>query len=95
MYLDEIAIMPTRKALDTEFEMALHQVSSKNFPLDVYVLLMAYKNQALHGDNNSKRPERFSMVLETLIHDAWQKLKGMEASEAKVEFIKLSRKPIV
>lgn len=92
MYLDEVAIKPAKRTSDQEFEMAVKDFKSKKYPLDEYVMLMALKNQALHGDNCNKRPEGYSMVLETFIHDAWLRLKGMSASEAKMEFIKLSSK---
>lgn len=91
MFLEEIAIRPISKSIDSELENALKKVNFSKIPLDVQIQIEAYKNQAIIGDNPNPRPERYSMVLETLLHDAWARLRGTSQSLAKRELLKIIR----
>lgn len=89
MYLDEIPLPSVAVVSDADFQKLVKTVNFYDMPLDVRILLEAYKNQATIGDNPYPRPERYSMVIETLLHDAWARLKGMPKSVAQKEFIRL------
>ncbi|MFN4300202.1 MAG: acyl-CoA-binding domain-containing protein [Thermaurantimonas sp.] len=89
MYLEEIALPSVAKISDADFQKVIKSVNFYELPLDIRILLEAYKNQAIIGDNPYPRPERYSMVMETLLHDAWARLKGMPKSVAQKEFIRL------
>lgn len=89
MFLDEIALRSNTVISDAEFDYLLKNTNLKELPLDIRIQLEAYKNQALVGDNPYSRPERYSMVLETLLHDAWSRLKGTSKSAAKMAFVEL------
>ncbi|GCD77174.1 hypothetical protein JCM31826_06560 [Thermaurantimonas aggregans] len=89
MYLEEIPLPSVTKASDSDFQKIIKSVNYHELPLDIRILLEAYKNQATLGDNPNPRPERYSMVMETLLHDAWARLKGMPKGVAQKEFIRL------
>lgn len=89
MYLEEIPLPSVAKISDADFQKVIKSVNFYELPLDIRILLEAYKNQATIGDNPYPRPERYSMVMETLLHDAWSRLRGMPKSVAQKEFIRL------
>ncbi len=92
MFLDEIALRPISRVLESDLELNFSNIDYAKLPLDIRIQLEAYKNQATIGDNPYPRPQRYSMVLETLLHDAWQRLNGTPKDVAKRNFIQLIEK---
>ncbi|MFN3952188.1 MAG: acyl-CoA-binding domain-containing protein [Thermaurantimonas sp.] len=92
MFLDEIALHPISRVSESDFELNSSNIKYAEFPLDIRIQLEAYKNQATIGDNPNPRPQRYSMVIETLLHDAWQRLHGTPKEVAKQMFIQLIEK---
>ena len=92
MFLDEIALRRESKVSQSDFELLLKNLDYKKIPLDIQIQLEAYRKQATIGDNPYPRPERYSMVMETLLHDAWQRLNGTPKEVAKHKFIQLIEK---
>lgn len=92
MFLEEIALRPSFRISESEFNHIIKNTDLREFPLDIKIQLEAYKNQATVGDNPYSRPERYSMVIETLLHDAWARLNGTPKDVAKLKFIQLIEK---
>ncbi len=75
--------------LNKEFKEAVDNVSNleNSLPPDTLLRLYAYYKQATKGDNfsfNVKRDIRSAFKF-----NAWMQLKGMDAEQAKEEYVKL------
>lgn len=76
--------------LDVLFEDAVSRISKtqKKIAPDLLLRLYAYYKQATKGDNFSFNNEEYNLK-SAFKFNAWMQLKGMDAKEAKENYIKL------
>lgn len=74
--------------LDKEFEKYV-AIGNEMPPQAADDMLIAYAfyKQATEGDVNGDRPTESSNVVQTFKYDAWRRLEGMPAEEAKKRYI--------
>lgn len=78
--------------LDTDFQRASEDVRrlSQRPDNDTLLKLYALYKQATDGDANGPKPGFFDFV-GTAKHEAWSRLRGMSAAEARQKYVELVR----
>ena len=81
------------KELDREFHQYVE--IANNMPpqtADNMLIIYGFFKQATKGDNDEKRPQESSNVIQTFKYDAWKRLEGMPKSIAKQKYIETIKK---
>lgn len=78
----------SKESIKEEFErfVEIGRLMPKQTP-DKMLIAYGFFKQAQEGDCTSDRPEENSTVVETFMHDAWKRLKGMPRDVAMRKYI--------